>query len=217
MTLRSKIIFASVLITSVFGVSVMAQVTIDPSMMKTVPKLSPGTVAALNPPCTNIDLGITSVRIDKLRDSLYTATYEIRNFGQQAWKSGEGQAGSVLTMASTRRPDPTTVDTLIPTNTAPGAIVHTVTGRPFYYDRDSRRSRTPTKNSLEIVITFDPDITNDGNTCNDDRQVQNNVFYIGAKLDDFLFRSPDGSKTFTFQDRETGPPLSERVRRRAQH
>jgi hypothetical protein len=213
----SKILpLISLLAAASMSTMAFAQVSIDPSAVTAMPKLLPGTVAAFKKSCTNVDLGISSVRIDKLTGGFYTATYEIRNFGRDAWESSQGQAGSILTMVSTRVSNPGILDTLIPRTAAPGAIVQTVTSLGSnYIDRNRRDSRQPqARHTLDILITFDPDILNDSNTCNDDAQVQNNSFYLGSKLNDFLFNSRDRSKTFTFADRQGPLPMSERTRPR---
>jgi hypothetical protein len=198
------------LLAASFSTFAVAQVTIDPSAMTAMPKLMPGTVAALNPPCTRVDLGISSVRIDKLEGGNYSATYEIRSFGPDAWKSSPSQAGSIITTAATSKRNASSLDTPITLVGGAGAV-QTITSGRYGVDYARRGSRQEVKYTLDIAITFDPDILNDGNTCNDDAQVQNNSFYLGSKLDEFLYRSRERSMTFTFADRQGPLPMSERT------
>lgn len=190
-----------------------AQVTVNPSVQKVAPKVLPRTKTVLNIPCNKVDIGISQVRIDKLEGDFYSATYEIRSFGPDAWKSAPGQAGSIITLASTSARNASSKDTPIAFYGGGGGAgaIQTVTSPRNKVDYGRRGSRQEVKYSLDIVITFDPDILNDGNTCNDDADAQNNSFYLGSKLDEFLYRSSEQSKTFTFADRQGPLPMSERT------
>lgn len=216
MIFSQKLRLISLLAAGSMSTIVFAQVKVNPSSIGVGPKLPPETISALKTPCTSVDIGISSIRIDKLEGGNYSATYEIRSFGPDAWRSSPGQAGSIITMASTRVANASSQDTPITLNGGTGASQTFTSPRVNYISRDSRsRSRDELiKHTLDIAITFDPDIHNDGNTCNDDAQVQNNSFYLGSKLDEFLYRSRERSKTFSFGDRQGPLPLSERTRPR---
>lgn len=150
--------------------------------------------------CADVDLAITNVTLTKLPDvgrqqDIYTITYQIKNLGRDQWISGGNQVGAIMKITSTDVPNPGYWDTPITSDGGYNNVVSTFSVSMFGGER-SRNSRNPTRRTLEIEITFGPDILNDGNKCNDDKSAPNNKFRIDAELDDFL-RGPLQTKTFT--------------------
>lgn len=197
-----KTLIVAALAAALFSGAAAAQVQLPPGTPRPTPQqqLPPGTTPRpelqIRPACGGaVDLAITSATLYKLsRPGSARVEFDVYNLGPGEWNSGERQQ-----MAN-----------LVVRNGASGAE-YTMTGVPIGGRRFARGARvgrvvsTPIANAfdpfefsgtVEMSLSFDPDIAIDSNACNNDANAANNTFRIDSAGVQAFLGGASSSRTF---------------------
>ena len=197
-----KTLIIAALAAALFAGAAAAQVQLPPGTPRPTPQqqLPPGTTPRpelqIRPACGGaVDLAITSATLYKLSTpGSARVEFDIYNLGPGEWNSGARQQ-----MAN-----------LVVRNGASGAE-YTMTGVPIGGRRFARGARvgrvvsTPIANAfdpfefsgtVEMTLSFDPDIAVDSNACNNDANAANNTLRIDSAGVQAFLGSTASSRTF---------------------
>jgi hypothetical protein len=179
-----KLLTTAALAAAFFAGAALAQVQLPPGSPRPTPQqqLPPGATprVGITPPCGGtVDLAITSATLYKLsRPGSARVEFDIYNLGPGEWNSGARQQVANLTVrngASGREYTMTNVP-IGGRRYASGARVGRVVSTPIADAFDTHEF----SGTVEMELSFDPDIAIDGNRCNDDANAANNTFSINS-------------------------------------
>jgi hypothetical protein len=197
-----KTLITAALAAAFFAGAAAAQVQLPPGTPRPTPQqqLPPGTTPRpelqIRPACGGaVDLAITSATLYKLSTpGSARVEFDIYNLGPGEWNSGARQQ----------------VANLVVRNGASGRE-YTMTGVPIGGRRFARGERvgrvvsTPIANAfdtfefsgtVEMSLSFDPDIAIDSNPCNNDANAANNTFSIDSAGVQAFLAGTARSRTF---------------------
>jgi|CXWL01.1.fsa_nt_gi hypothetical protein len=154
--------------------SALAQVQLPPGTQITpAPRfpLPPGTPLPTIPAACHVDPAIVSITLTKgaLRGQV-RISYEIRNLGRSAWRSGANQQGAHLIAHNGNTGTDFINHRPLPGAAAAGARMTLYTSPLINNAFDDFEFG----GHVDLSIGYDPDIAIDGNTCNDDANAANN-------------------------------------------
>lgn len=138
--------------------------------------VTPRDLSPLRPARCQVDPAVASVTLTKgSRDGSVSARYEIVNRGRSAWTSGPRQQVVQLAITNGSSSRARHFSSPLTGNAGAGATMLTFTSVTVANAFDVEFAGT-----VEVAVTYDPDIYIDGNTCNDDSNSRNNQLRIDS-------------------------------------
>lgn len=189
---RTSVLTASLVATVSVAASAMAGPIAPMPYRPGTPLPEPGFVPGLVMGCP-VDPAVTSVTLTKgARRGEVRISYEVVNEGDAAWRSGARQQLVHLVAINNNTGRRFTTNQALTASAPAGAVMQrftTPTIRNAFDDFEWG-------GSVQVAISYDPDIAIDGNRCNDDTNAGNNVVHIDyAEILDFM-KGPEVSRTF---------------------
>lgn len=165
---------ASVIATVSIAASAMAG-PIAPKGVTPAFQLPPGSTLPTAVLYCTVDPSIVSVTLTKgARRGQVQISYTIANAGSSAWRSGANQQLVHLRAVNANTGGTFVLDRTLTGTAAAGATMARVTTPMINNAFDDFEFA----GSLDVAISYDPDILIDGNRCNDDADTGNNVVHL---------------------------------------
>ena len=152
--------------------SAVAQIQLPPGTpINPGPSLPPGTPLPTIPMACQVDPAIVRITLTKgAQRGQVRISYEIRNLGRSAWRSGANQQGAHLIAHNGNTGTDFVSHRPLPAAAAAGARM-TLYASPMI---NNAFDDFEFGGHVDLSIGYDPDIAIDGNTCNDDANAANN-------------------------------------------
>lgn len=189
---RTSVSIASLLATVSIAATAIAGPIAPMSYRPQTPLPQPGFIPGLVVGCP-VDPAITSVTLTKgARRGQVRISYEVVNQGDAAWRSGARQQLVHLVAINNNTGRRFTTNQTLTGSAAAGAVMQRFTSPTIENAFDDFEWG----GSVQVAISYDPDIAIDGNRCNDDMNSGNNVVHIDyAEILAFM-KGPEAAQTF---------------------
>lgn len=136
--------------------------------------------------CGPVDPSIEHITLRRVDANNFTIAFSVRNLGSGEWNSRPEQAVVNLYLVSGlsyyNRSLFSKIELPATSPASQNMLRFTTPPIPNF-------SKYQTNNEINVEIAYTNDILRDGNRCNDDINLRNNRFKLGARMNDFFARN----------------------------
>lgn len=195
--LRSTVMLAAAAAAIALGGAASGQVTgpqiQDKARVLPTPRITPTPRFTATPAC-HVDPAITAVTLTKsggIKEKIIVA-FEVKNLGRSAWSSRANQQNVTLTVKNGNTGRTYTVTRPLPARAAAGGRMLAFTSPVIPNAFDTFEF----SGTVSVQIAYDPDIALDGNRCNDDAEMSNNLKQLSDRQVSAFLASPRATMRF---------------------